>query len=501
MFRRQSLTGFSDTTSLGDIGRIKLDRRKVMEVELSGARPADAELRWRGLALNEFDGRTWTRSHSRYSRHAADGEGRFFPSGGRLNAPPRGRPARANLLTQEIRLEPGATRAMFSAANPRVVVSRDFRRLGEDGFGNLELPAKPTRRLKYNVASELPPRDGAVLRRAAGDDPRQVRARNLALPALDPRIPALAREITANAATRYDAAVAVEQWLSSRLAYSLAVDDRGAADPLARFLFEGMAGHCEYFATAMVVLAREAGIPARFVAGYLRGERSRFGRRYTVRQSDAHSWVEVYFPGIGWVPFDPTPPAGRDVAEAGGLWALATYLQSSMTRLWDDYLVGIDLDDQVRGLLALTNAVNVLSDRLRGLWSAIAAWHPLRIVLLVISSGLLVYLGRRASRRWRLRERRKRTRPRDTTVPTFYAAAVSFLSRNGLSRGPAETPAEFAARAESSLTRHAADRLHELTRLYYRVRFDGVTSERKVARIARALLGDVRAGLRRPEGV
>jgi transglutaminase-like putative cysteine protease len=498
MFRRQSLTGFSDTTSLGDIGRIKLDRSKVMEVELSGARPADVDLRWRGLALNEFDGRTWTRSYSRYSRHAADDGSRFFPDGGRLNAAPERTPATANLLTQEIRLEPGTTRAVFSAAHPRVVESRDFRWLGEDGFGNLELPAKPTRRLKYTVASELPPRDAGLLRRAAGDDPRQVRALNLALPALDPRIPALARDITANAATRYDAAVAVEQWLSSRLAYSLAVDDRGAADPLTRFLFDGMAGHCEYFATAMVVLAREADIPTRFVAGYLRGERGRFGERYLVRQSDAHSWVEVYFPGLGWVPFDPTPPAGRNVAEAGSLWALVTYLQSSMTRLWDDYLVGIDLDDQARGLLALTSAVNAMSDRLRGVWTSVAAWHPLRIALLVISLGLLAYVGRRTPQLWRLRERRKRARRSGTTVPSFYAAAVALLSKSGLSRRPGETPAEFAARAESLLTRHAADRLGELTRLYYRVRFDGVTSERRVARIARALLGDVRAGLRKP---
>jgi uncharacterized protein (DUF58 family) len=499
MFQRQSLTGFSDTTSLGDIGRIKLDHSKVMEVELSGARPANADLRWRGLALNEFDGRTWTRSYSRYSRHRADDGGRFFPDGGRLNAAPGGRPGRANLLTHEIRLEPGTTRAVFSAAHPRVVVSRDFRRLGEDGFGNLELPAKATRRLKYTVASELPPREAGRLRGAAGNDPRPVRALNLGLPDLDPRIPALAREITANAATRYDAAVAVEQWLSGRLAYSLAVDDRGAADPLARFLFDGMAGHCEYFATAMVVLAREAGIPARFVAGYLRGERGRFGERYVVRQSDAHSWVEIYFPGIGWVPFDPTPAAGRDVTEARGLWALATYLQSSVTRLWDDYLVGIDLDDQVRGLLALTNAVNVMSDRLQGVWRTIAAWHPLRIALLLLSLGLLAYVARRAPRLWRFRERRKRARPRETTLPAFYAAALALLSRSGLSRRPGETPAELAARAESLLTRHGADRLDELTRLYYRVRFDGVTREGKVSRIARALLGDVRAGLRKPQ--
>jgi hypothetical protein len=499
LFRRQAVTGFSEATSLGDIGRIKLNRSKVMEVDVSGTQPAEADLRWRGLALNEFDGRTWTRGSTLRSRYVADDGGKIVIDGGRSDVAP-GRPrASGALLTQEIRLEPATTRALFSAARPRIVVSREFARLTEDGFGNLELRSGPTRRLSYTVASEVVPRDAAALRRSVGEDPPAVRSRNLSLPRLDPRVPALAREITAGATTRFDAAIAVEQWLSSRLPYSLEVQDRGATDPLARFLFDGMAGHCEYFATAMVVLAREAGIPARFVAGYLRGEKSRFGKRYVVRQSDAHSWVEIYFPGVGWLPFDPTPPAGRGVAESRGLWALATWLHSSMTRLWDDYLVGIDLDDQVRGLLALTGAVNALSDRLRGAWFSVAGWHPSRLALLGASAFVLAWAVRRMAGVWRLRERRKRARPRRAVLPSFYATAVELLSQRGMTRRRGETPAEFAARVEKLLTRHAADRLAELTRLYYRVRFDGVTVERQVARIGRALAGDVRAGIRPKE--
>jgi len=490
MFRGHSTTGFSDSTTLGDIGRIKLDQTKVMEVDLSGAKPPEHELRWRGLALNEFDGRTWRRSHSPYSRLVADGDGMFY-TGATM-----GTASSSSLMQQEIRLEPGTTTALFAAAAPSVIASRDFRLLGRDGFGNLEFPAKPTRRLSYSVASRLPPKDATGLRSATGGDPAEVRALNLAVPELDPRIRQLAGQITANARNRYDAAIAIEQWLSNRLDYSLAVDDRGATDPLARFLFDGMAGHCEYFATAMVVLSREAGIPSRFVAGYLRGEKSRFDERYVVRQSNAHSWVEVYFPGSGWVPFDPTPPAGRGVEDSGGLWALATYLHSSVTRLWDDYLVGIDLDDQARGLLALTALANRLSDRLRGVWVVVAAWHPLRMALIAGGLVVLLYAGRRTPQLLRRRKRRRKVGSRSVALPTFYASALQLLSKRGLSRREGETPAELAERAERLMTRRSADRLRELTRLYYRVRYDGVTSERQVTRIARALVGDVRAGLR-----
>jgi hypothetical protein len=96
----------------------------------------------------------------------------------------------------------------------------------------------------------------------------------------------------------------------------------------------------------------------------------------------------------------------------------------------------------------------------------------------------------------RARRRRRKVRSRHSALPSFYSAALELLSKRGLSRRDGETPAELAERAERLMTRRSADRLRELTRLYYRVRFDGVTSEREVSRIARALVGDVRTGLR-----
>ena len=90
-------------------------------------------------------------------------------------------------------------------------------------------------------------------------------------------------------------------------------------DPLADFLFNVRAGHCEYFSTAMVVMLRTQGIAARVVNGFLPGEYNEAAGAYTVRQSDAHSWVEVYFPETNsWVTFDPTPAAGRTEPQSPG---------------------------------------------------------------------------------------------------------------------------------------------------------------------------------------
>ena len=95
---------------------------------------------------------------------------------------------------------------------------------------------------------------------------------------------------------------------------------RSPGDPIGDFLFRYRSGHCEYFATAMVLMLRSQGIPARFVTGFLGGENNRLGY-YIVRQSNAHAWVEAYLPDSGWTVFDPTPPAGRPAVAQRSLWS------------------------------------------------------------------------------------------------------------------------------------------------------------------------------------
>ncbi len=159
----------------------------------------------------------------------------------------------------------------------------------------------------YTVVSSLPVADERQLQAAGQRYPDWVRRRFLSLPESVPdRVKALAAQLTASQSTPYERARAIEQYLRT-FPYSVDVP----RPPLNRdivdfFLFDLKKGYCDYYASAMVVLAREAGVPARLAVGYASGTYNLNSRRYLVTEADAHTWAEVYFPGIGWVPFEPT---------------------------------------------------------------------------------------------------------------------------------------------------------------------------------------------------
>jgi hypothetical protein len=131
------------------------------------------------------------------------------------------------------------------------------------------------------------------------------------------RVYQLARRVTAGAPTPYDAVKRVEHYLRTNYTYSETPPRRSY--PLRAFLFRDGIGYCQQFSGAMALMLREIGIPARVADGFSPGTRGKDGA-YVIRDEDAHSWVEVYFNGIGWVPFDPTPaaaPARREAASLG----------------------------------------------------------------------------------------------------------------------------------------------------------------------------------------
>ena len=117
----------------------------------------------------------------------------------------------------------------------------------------------------------------------------------------------IASQVTAGAPTMYDAVERVQRYLNSNFSYS--EKPRPARYPLNAFLFRDKFGYCQQFSGAMALMLRMAGIPSRVAAGFAPGSLNRDTGEYRVRDLDAHSWVEVYFNGIGWVTFDPTPAA------------------------------------------------------------------------------------------------------------------------------------------------------------------------------------------------
>src|SRR5262249_54604531 len=130
--------------------------------------------------------------------------------------------------------------------------------------------------------------------------------------------------------------------------YTLEAPSGGKPDPIDDFLFESKAGHCEFFSSSMAVLLRIAGVPTRNVSGFVGGKYNRFGGVYAVRHGDAHSWVEAYIEGHGWVTFDPTPSDGaQPLADEGGFLGLMRDMFEAVSQGWDRYVVGYDLPTQM----------------------------------------------------------------------------------------------------------------------------------------------------------
>ncbi|HJS19294.1 MAG TPA: transglutaminase domain-containing protein, partial [Anaerolineales bacterium] len=158
----------------------------------------------------------------------------------------------------------------------------------------------------YQVEAVLVNPNTGQLREAGSEYPDWVKNKYLQLPDnFSPRIEQLAEEITADAETPYDKTVAITQYLRTNIDYAATVPNPPRnRDTLEWILFEHKQGYCVYYASAEILMLRSLGIPARMAVGFAQGERE--GNNYTVRRLHAHAWPEVYFPGIGWVEFEPT---------------------------------------------------------------------------------------------------------------------------------------------------------------------------------------------------
>ena len=162
----------------------------------------------------------------------------------------------------------------------------------------------------YTVTSLVSTADKQTLRKVTATYTDYIKAKYLQLPStVPPRVRALAHSLLDNIPNAYDKAEALETFLRSPpYSYSPQVKPTPPGkDPIEYFLFDLRQDFCEYFASAMVVMLREAGVPARLVEGFTTGTYDSASNAYVVKEQDAHAWVEVYFPQYGWIEFEPTP--------------------------------------------------------------------------------------------------------------------------------------------------------------------------------------------------
>ena len=323
-------TGFADGLRLGGTGLLKSNPRVVFRARIDpdpGAEQLDAY--WVGRRFDAFDGVQWSSAGTR------GGPSRQVVLG----------PMAPNLVRQEIDLLPAYgsrtlvaldTPVRFGDAESHQTTFSIRTEIYSSGDREVRLVG-PSEHVTYRAFSAM--ERGRVLSESPAE-----RARRLQLPnALDPRIPALAEDLAEGAVGDRAIARQIERALQSRYSYTLELPGR-VKDPLADFLFDRRAGHCEDFATALAVLLRTRQIPARVVVGFHGGERA--AGEYLVRAGDAHAWVEAEVDGYV-LRLDATPPQHRSAAGIGLAGWLLTRWEALQIR-WLDRVVEYSLSDQSR---------------------------------------------------------------------------------------------------------------------------------------------------------
>lgn len=487
------MSGFTDNVELGQIGEIKRNSAVVMRVQTHG--PINYPLlRWRGIALTTFDGHRWS-SDSQKDLHPPDPSGWINLAAHKLE----GRPA---LQVEFIALlQPLASDALFAPAQ-LVALRGNFSGdagtyygavhhsyVEVDSTGSVYNPAHNFSQIRYEGISLLPVARPAEARLAGTDYPEDIRQTYLQLPQnLDSRIPELARTVSSTAKNPYEKSLAIEQYFHSKFTYTLDITGPPPRDPLAHFLFDTRAGYCEYFATAMVVMLRALGIPSREVNGFLPGEYNDLGGDYIVRASDAHSWVEAYFPGSGWVTFDPTPPSSDSRT---GLFSRLSLYIDWLQLTWNEWVINYDFSHQI----SLARNVGQMSTDWKKKWrdqihqvqdhtiDRLTEWQRTHEVLrfifpivLVLCLALLRLGWLRSFFRWLSLAWFARMPTEERNNPQMasrlYRELLRLLAKRGFKHTETQTPREFAA----SLSEKGglALAVQEFTDIYAQSRFGGL---------------------------
>jgi protein-glutamine gamma-glutamyltransferase len=453
------VVGFSEQVRLDGIGALKDDTRVMLRFQIQGFPTSrtfgkELDLLWRGRTYERYDGTGWSKASRGQRTKAGDVESGVPDTRVTVSVPP-GTGLRAIFV-------PGRPIRVSAPKRPASGAGTDFVSLTmqRDGAGDLKLDRAPEPGYQYEALAQTeadPP-----LRGRGTDYPKAIRDAYLSLPPLDPRIPALANSLAPSGADPDDVALAIQRHLL-HLQYTTELPGN-VSDPLANFLFDRKAGHCEYFSTAMAVMLRTRGIPARNATGFLGGRRVPTGDYYVLLGGDAHSWTEVYFPDVGWVAFDPTPPDSRRAAPSGLRARLAELMDAWQVK-WNTLVVDYSLTDQLQAAQGAVRAIAAARDRvssggIRGLGRAPSG----AAAGLILLSGAWLFV-----RLWRSPDRRRKT----TAATRRYQAMLRRLARLGFQKPNAMTATEFC----QELARRQYPGLSDVetaTAAYLAARFSGV---------------------------
>lgn len=478
------ISGFSNKVNLGSFGKIRLNRAVVMRIELPNAKKVSPMLDhyWRGGSYDLYDGKSWKRS-LRYNKLS-----RFYRPDEHHLA--KIRPSDRNkVIKQVVYQEPMDVPILFGIDRvykfsiptniptrvrhmvPRVKIDMYSDRMT---YSNLMAAGSS---IRYNVWSVPNDRRPLSFRKVIFD--KKIKKIFLQLPeSLDKRIPALARDITRGETSTYGKIRAVQTYLQNNYKYSL---QRSApvGTPMADFLFRQKKGHCEYFSSAMAILLRTLDIPTRQVTGFYTARWNSYGKYYVVRQSDAHSWVEVFMPKGDWKRFDPTPSAPS--LSQKRWWSFIEEYYDSLRLAWYKWIIEYDLENQLNALKQLRSTMARASQKFEG-FSLSDWWKETKAnpwVQLGLGGALFLFIGFIG---WWLNVRR-RSYPKTAKAvyhlaTQLYMQALKLMDRKGIVRNDSETPSEFVTRVHEEHP-HLSESLALMTEHYLELRYNPESKEAK----------------------
>lgn len=329
------------------------------------------------------------------------------------------------------------TEVVFNSGNPAIVEVPSETLAFDEGDNLYTTGLQPG--VTYKISSYVPEKTPRILQTTAQEYPFNIRVLYLQVPETVPaRVRTLAAKLTQNARNPYDKVKTIESYLESNYGYDLAItavpEKRDVVD---YFLFDLKKGYCTYHSTAMVIMLRSIGIPARWVKGFTTGEQESETGVYEVTMANAHSWVEVYFADYGWLPFEPTPSFSlpEDSSSGGDAAVSNEHIadQPAASRISPNQL--LDSEDDTGGIT----------------WGAVVLF-----VVFITGSMVGIYI-------WRTKNIFRfgsGDKIRDT-----YIAFVNLLAHKGYPKNAAQTPLEFANSLREAFPTDFAD-ISRITQAY-----------------------------------
>jgi transglutaminase-like putative cysteine protease len=476
--RVQSVAGFGSDVELGGFGTIRDDPTVVMRVKIGrmpAPPPQSIGLRLRGTSFDRYREGRWSRTQ------IAGSDVRRLQDQYVVHRPPKPDDER-----YEIILDPMEEAVLFLPEGTVALQVPPVVRAGRNRYR--KIVQAPGLDLRYRDQFDSPLTYQAFAGRSerafAERIPPKLQTRYLEVPEGYERISALAQSVAGALERPIEKAQRIEGFLrgAGGYRYSLEQPDTGGKDPLQVFLFEAKAGHCEYFSTAMAIMMRALGLPARNVTGFLGADYNPYGGYYAVRNGNAHSWVEVLIDGK-WVTFDPTPASRQVSAVPSGLAVKLRQMVDALRVRWAEYIVEFNIRDQARALRSFAAWYQSLrgdrraaqrrsdstDDDRGGLDVPLRPdWRWFIAIMSIFGVGVLWVRWNRKRRRQN-RAGRHLDPDRDRAV-RLYLSLEDSLRQAGQARPPDVTPAEHAEQLRRSGF-PAFDEVSEITDAYLATRF------------------------------